>query len=71
MPIGDLNLAFGAVKNRLAEGDRKADCGIENLAVVGVVIDISSKVVAPQLKMTGIDFTQASFIIIPERRMNG
>ena len=51
MPIGNLNLPFDAVKDRLPEGDRKADRGVEYLAIVGIVIENPAEVVAVQFKM--------------------
>jgi hypothetical protein len=56
MPVWDLDLPFGFVKNRLVEGDRKADGRVKDLTIVCAVVDHPAKVVVTKVNVAEKDF---------------
>src|ERR1700722_5944449 len=53
IPVWNLDLSLGAVKDSFAEGNGEADSGAENLIVIGVVVDIAAEVVHVEAQLIG------------------
>src|ERR1017187_1828340 len=53
IPVWNLDLSLGAVKDSFAEGNGEADSGTENLIVIGVVVDIAAEVVQVEPQLIG------------------
>src|SRR5579864_6780430 len=50
-PVRNLKLAFRSVDDGFPEGDRKRDCGAQELIIVSVVIGVATVVVGIQAQL--------------------
>ena len=64
VPVGNFELAFGAVDVGLVEGDGEADGGAEELIVVGEIVDAAGVAVGVEADVAEEAFAEADFVVV-------
>ncbi len=71
LPVREFELAFSAIEDGFAESDGEADAGVEDLVIVGVVVDVATEIIRVEAELIEEAFRGAKFQIVAVRRFDG